>query len=158
MLTVTEDGFPYAAALAPMLYSEAMAQYANSTGELQRLAREENLAAAGRLRDAKFEATGLLLEGDPAHQIVKVARAREAGLIVLGTRGQTGLRRLILGSVARNVLLHAPCSVLVVREPASPMPSESVQREQPTRSAVAADHSRNGGSHHEWARFAPRLS
>jgi nucleotide-binding universal stress UspA family protein len=129
VLTVIEDGFPYAAALAPMLYSEAMAQYANSTGELQRLAREENLAAAGRLRDAKFEASGLLLEGDPAHEIVKVARAREAGLIVLGTRGQTGLRRLILGSVARNVLLHAPCSVLVVREPASPMPSESVQRE-----------------------------
>ena len=36
-------------------------------------------------------------------------------MIVVGTRGQTGLRRLILGSVARNVLLHAPCSVLVVR-------------------------------------------
>jgi hypothetical protein len=31
------------------------------------------------------------------------------------TRGQTGLRRLLLGSVARNVLLHAPCSVMVVR-------------------------------------------
>jgi hypothetical protein len=39
-----------------------------------------------------------------------------AGIIVVGTRGQTGLRRLVLGSVARNVLLHAPCSVLVVRE------------------------------------------
>ena len=34
----------------------------------------------------------------------------------MGTRGHTGLTRLILGSVARNVLLHAHCSVLVVRE------------------------------------------
>ena len=36
-------------------------------------------------------------------------------MIIVGTRGQTGLRRLLLGSVARNVLLHAPCSVMVVR-------------------------------------------
>ena len=35
----------------------------------------------------------------------------------MGTRGHTGLARLILGSVARNVLVHAPCSVLTVREP-----------------------------------------
>ena len=34
----------------------------------------------------------------------------------MGTRGRTGLTRLILGSVARNVLLHASCSVLVVRQ------------------------------------------
>ena len=34
----------------------------------------------------------------------------------MGTRGHTGLARLFLGSVARNVLLHAPSNVLVVRE------------------------------------------
>lgn len=129
VLTVVDDGFPYATALAPMLYSEAMAQYANSTGELQRLAREENEAAASRLREAGFDAVGLVREGDPAHEVVNVARAHGAGLIVVGTRGQSGLRRLILGSVARNVLLHASCSVLVVREPATPMPSELVRGE-----------------------------
>ena len=36
-------------------------------------------------------------------------------MIVTGTRGLHGVERFILGSVARNVLLHAPCSVLVVR-------------------------------------------
>ena len=116
VLTVAEEGFQYAAALAPLLYSEAMAQYADSTQQLERIAREENEAAAGRLREAGFQATGLIRDGDPAHEIVAVAREREAGLIVVGTRGRTGMRRLILGSVARNVLLHAPCSVLVVRE------------------------------------------
>lgn len=119
VLTVAEEGFQYAAALAPLLYSEAMAQYADSTQQLERIAREENEAAAGRLREAGFQATGLIRDGDPAHEIVAVAREREAGLIVVGTRGRTGMRRLILGSVARNVLLHAPCSVLVVRELAS---------------------------------------
>ncbi|MDO8484036.1 MAG: universal stress protein [Candidatus Limnocylindrales bacterium] len=129
VLTVAEEAFSYAAALAPLLYSETMAQYADSTHELERIAREENEAAAGRLREAGFEATGLIRAGDAAHEIVAVAREREAGLIVVGSRGQTGLRRLILGSVARNVLLHAPCSVLVVREMAPPSPAESARGE-----------------------------
>ena len=58
--------------------------------------------------------------GDPAHEIVAYAKEQQSGLLVLGTRGHTGLRRLMLGSVARNVLLHAPCSVLVVRENVAP--------------------------------------
>ena len=72
-------------------------------------------AAAHRLRAAGLDAQPEVRMGDPAHEIIAVARARGAGVIVVGTRGQTGLRRLILGSVARNVLFHAPCSVLVAR-------------------------------------------
>jgi len=133
VLTVAEEGYPYAAALAPGLYAEAVTQQAISTHELERIAQEENEAAAARLREAGFVTTGLLREGSAAHEIVAVAREREAGLIVLGSRGQTGLRRLILGSVARNVLLHAPCSVLVVREsvasarPVEPSRSEDAE-------------------------------
>jgi nucleotide-binding universal stress UspA family protein len=72
-------------------------------------------ATATRLREAGLDAKAELREGDAARQIIAVADARQANLIVVGTRGQTGLRRLMLGSVARNVLLNAPCSVLVVR-------------------------------------------
>ncbi len=54
-------------------------------------------------------------EGDAATRIIDAARAYDAGLIVLGTHGRTGLSRLVIGSVARNVLLHAPCSVLILR-------------------------------------------
>jgi universal stress protein E len=50
----------------------------------------------------------------PAVGIVEVARAKGSGLVVVGTRGRTGLARLALGSVAESVLAHAPCSVLVV--------------------------------------------
>lgn len=126
VVTVAPDGFPYAAALAPMGYPGVMDEFAKSTEEGERLARFENTAAAGRLRAAGFEATDFLREGDPAHEIVKVARERGAGLIVVGSRGQTGVRRLILGSVARNVLLHAPCSVLIVREPIAPAVDASI--------------------------------
>ena len=55
--------------------------------------------------------------GDPAHEIIEAATALDADLIVLGSRGLTGLARLRLGSVARNVLLHTPASVLIVRGP-----------------------------------------
>jgi len=55
--------------------------------------------------------------GDPAHEIIEAARDFGCDLIVMGSRGLTGLDRLLTGSVARNVLLHAPTSVLIVREP-----------------------------------------
>lgn len=53
-------------------------------------------------------------KGDPAHEIIRAATDWGADLIVMGTRGRTGLQRLLLGSVARTVLQHAPCSVLIV--------------------------------------------
>lgn len=72
-------------------------------------------AVASRLREAGLDASAEVRHGDPARQIIAAASAHGANLIVMGTRGQTGLQRLMLGSVARNVLLNAPCSVLVVR-------------------------------------------
>jgi nucleotide-binding universal stress UspA family protein len=115
VVTVDEDGFPYAASVPPLVYSEAMDAYAYGTAAQRRSTQAACEATAIRLRQAGLAATPEVREGDPAHEIVLSARKHEAGLIVLGTRGQTGLRRLILGSVARNVLLHAPCSVLIVR-------------------------------------------
>ncbi len=70
--------------------------------------------AARRLVEAGHPAVIVTPAGEPANEIVRMAEERGADLIVLGSRGNTGLRRLLLGSVARNVLLHAPCSVLVV--------------------------------------------
>jgi nucleotide-binding universal stress UspA family protein len=76
----------------------------------------EALAArsAARLRAEGLRAEGQVATGNPAHQLVEAAVGWDADLIVLGTRGRTGLKRLLLGSVARAVLQHAPCSVLIV--------------------------------------------
>jgi nucleotide-binding universal stress UspA family protein len=54
-------------------------------------------------------------EGDAAREILRVADEIEADLIVTGTHGRTGLRRLLAGSVAATVLVKARCSVLALR-------------------------------------------
>ena len=58
-----------------------------------------------------------LIQGDPAAEIVNLAKAEHVDLIVLGTHGRTGVARLLLGSTAEQVLRRAPCPVLAVKEP-----------------------------------------
>jgi len=68
-----------------------------------------------KAREAGVRVEGLLRTGVAHDQIVRVARARGAGLLVIGTHGRTGLARLFLGSVASRVLALATCPVLTVR-------------------------------------------
>lgn len=63
----------------------------------------------------KFETH--MAPGLPAPQIVKLAKKANADLIVVGTHGRSGLKRLMLGSVADRVIRSAPCPVLAVHEP-----------------------------------------
>jgi nucleotide-binding universal stress UspA family protein len=56
------------------------------------------------------------VEGPPASHIVDEARRWDADLIVIGSHGHGAAARLVLGSVSHAVVLHAPCSVEVVRE------------------------------------------
>lgn len=116
VLSVAETRLPTAAGMTPGLYDEVLTSYAESVDEAVRQARAMAAAAAERLGRAGFAARAANSEGDAAHEIVEYAKAHGAGLVVVGTRGHTGLARVLLGSVARNVLLHAPCSVLVVRQ------------------------------------------
>jgi nucleotide-binding universal stress UspA family protein len=59
----------------------------------------------------------VLLEGDPATEIVRYSQDAMIDLIVMGTHGRSGLERLLMGSVAEKVMRDAPCSVLVVKLP-----------------------------------------
>jgi nucleotide-binding universal stress UspA family protein len=54
-----------------------------------------------------------LVEGHPAEEIIQ--EAHEDDLIVMGSKGRTGLDRLLLGSVAENVARHASCPVMIVK-------------------------------------------
>jgi nucleotide-binding universal stress UspA family protein len=56
-----------------------------------------------------------LIEGDPAEAIIKVATIRKCSLIVMGSRGLSGLSGLLLGSTSQKVVNHAPCPVLLAR-------------------------------------------
>lgn len=57
---------------------------------------------------------GLIKEGRPAEELCQEATPKD--LIVVATHGRRGLGRILLGSVAENVVRHAPCPVLVIRD------------------------------------------
>jgi nucleotide-binding universal stress UspA family protein len=62
----------------------------------------------------------VFLVGTPWNEIVHYAERHAVDLIVMGTHGRSGIKRVLLGSVAERVVRHASCPVLVVREPAEP--------------------------------------
>jgi len=55
--------------------------------------------------------------GDPASEIVNVAKEENVDLIVMSTHGRKGISRLLMGSVAELVVRRAHCPVLTVRQP-----------------------------------------
>jgi nucleotide-binding universal stress UspA family protein len=59
----------------------------------------------------------VIVHGDAAAEIVRVAGEREVDLIVVSSHGRTGLGRIIFGSTAEAVVRHASCPVLVVKPP-----------------------------------------
>jgi nucleotide-binding universal stress UspA family protein len=58
----------------------------------------------------------IVLEGDPADELIRYAEENGMDIIVMGTLGRTGIERLLLGSVAGNVVRHSKVPVMVVRE------------------------------------------
>jgi nucleotide-binding universal stress UspA family protein len=73
---------------------------------------------------AKYQGSGLLagtqlVSGDASEAILSTAREIGADLIIIGTHGRSGVRRMLLGSVAETVLRRAPCPVLAIRDPSA---------------------------------------
>lgn len=72
-----------------------------------------------RFQDKQVTVKGRSVLGIPSVQICAAAAESHADLIVLGTRGKTGLEHLLLGSTAERVMVKAPCPVVTVCLPAS---------------------------------------
>ncbi len=72
-----------------------------------------------------------LVEGDAATRILDVAEKTGSDLIVMGTHGRTGLARLLMGSVAEQIVRKAPCPVLTVKTPfPAASPASGAPREE----------------------------
>lgn len=56
------------------------------------------------------------VKGRPFEEVCRLARDRQMDLIIMATRGNTGLKHLALGSTAERIVRYSPCPVLVVRE------------------------------------------
>lgn len=69
--------------------------------------------------DPKVHLEHRLAQGDASSEILRAAMELQCDLIVMGTHGRTGLGRLLMGSVAEQVLRRAPCPVLTVKTPPS---------------------------------------
>jgi nucleotide-binding universal stress UspA family protein len=90
---------------------EAEAVIANSKKHYQQVLKPLHPAAAATGLKVRFE----LVVGHPAEQIVRHAEEWQADLIVVGHRGRSFLERWLVGSVAKYVVDHAHCAVLVAR-------------------------------------------
>ncbi len=80
---------------------------ANVNEQLERIAKEKTPDGV--------VARGIVREGSPFIEIMALAEEEKADLIVIATHGHTGLKHMLLGSVAEKVVRKAPCPVLTVR-------------------------------------------
>jgi nucleotide-binding universal stress UspA family protein len=117
VVSVADVSEPWHTGMAPGMYRQVSEAHAkdlvDSRGEHARVAEE----TAERLRAVGRRAEPVTRTGDAAAETIAAAADLGADLVVIGSRGRTGLARVVLGSVARNVLQGSTTSVLVVREP-----------------------------------------
>lgn len=97
---------------------------ADITEQLEDSAERELPKLAEGADCAGLDVEELVVHGEAASEIVRVARERKVDLIVISSHGRTGLGRILFGSTAESVVRHAPCPVLVVKPPT---PDESEQ-------------------------------
>jgi hypothetical protein len=101
--TTVIDLYPEVLEIAPALQEKLSKDAREILDRAKDRAQEENIPCE----------TIVHMGGQPHEHIVREAKKREADLIVMGTQGRTGLKKLIIGSVAQRVLANAPCPVLV---------------------------------------------
>jgi nucleotide-binding universal stress UspA family protein len=116
VVSVADVKFPWWTGFPEAGSAEMIPMYLETADAMRKEHEELAATMAAQLRSAGLTADQERRDGDPATEVLAAAAEWAADLIAIGTHGRTGLRRLLLGSVARNVLQHAPCSVLIVRE------------------------------------------
>ena len=111
VLSVVEPFPPPAAEL----WYDASGSLERVQQELMKRATALTQKASERLKRKELKIEPAVREGDARSVIVDEALKWSADLIVLGSHGYTGIKRLLLGSVASSVVGDAPCSVEIVR-------------------------------------------
>ena len=117
IISIVEMAVPFAA--------EGHAGAPPTMGEIENAARENArrvAAAASRIiretvKDETVSISTEILFGSPDRRIVETAVTMNADLIIVGSHGSNLWKRLLHGSVSEAVVHHAPCSVLIVKNP-----------------------------------------
>jgi nucleotide-binding universal stress UspA family protein len=95
--------------------AEFYAEAPNALDDMINKAKEYVKDVRLRSESAEVRAESFVGEGEAYQIITDIARKEEVNVIVMSSHGRTGLKRLLMGSVAERVIGHAPCPVLVVR-------------------------------------------
>jgi len=97
------------------LYPEQMAVAPALVDKMSEEVRQHLDRAKQKIDKANIPCETIVHMGGKPHEfIVQEAKERAIDLIVMGTHGRTGIKRVLMGSVAQNVIGHAPCPVLVI--------------------------------------------
>jgi nucleotide-binding universal stress UspA family protein len=108
--------FPFIPPLLDPAFTIEAAHYESLKQERERASHDIDKAGKEICKGApNLKVSVEALEGSPKKVIMEAAEGWGADLIVLGSHGHGPADRFLLGSVAQNVVLHAPCSVYVVR-------------------------------------------
>jgi len=92
--------------------------YNEMPGTLERMefhAKDNVALVKDKAKTLNIKIKPYIREGEPHKEIVKLAREINADVICMGSHGRTGLERILMGSVAEQVLHNAPCPVLIVK-------------------------------------------
>lgn len=112
-VSVVENPIFYGVPEATALYDAEF--YRSLSSELEKLADGALRRVGEAAKVAGVSCTTTIRHGGPAEEVLEESREWGADIIVLATHGRSGLARFLLGSVATNVVNHAPCPVLLVR-------------------------------------------
>jgi nucleotide-binding universal stress UspA family protein len=105
LLNVLEDVIRYKEVPDTWVYHQREKQALKTLEELKKIA-EENGAKSVQTKIAV---------GPVAEEVVRIAEEEGFSYIVVGTRGMSGFKRMLMGSIAEKVVLYSPCPVVIVR-------------------------------------------
>ncbi len=97
------------------LYPEQMEVAPTLVEKMSQEVRQHLERAKKKIKKADISCETIVRMGGQPHKfIVQEAKERKVDLILMGTHGRSGIMRMLMGSVAQNVIGHAPCPVMVV--------------------------------------------
>ena len=107
-----DRGYSYSMGMNPdfePMY-EAMHEAMNKQGQQA----VDYVKSMGEMKKVNVES--VLLDGNPSDELIRYAEEEKMDIIIMGTLGKTGLDRLLMGSVAGNLVRHSKVPVMVVRD------------------------------------------
>jgi nucleotide-binding universal stress UspA family protein len=114
-------------------------------GQQNRIIEDANEQLEALTGDQQVEWEPLITVGKPADEIIRAVEENEIDLVISATRGRSGIKRLILGSVTERLLLTLPCPLLVLRSPEHDLLKAADQAIQLKKILVGCDFSPDSG-------------